>query len=137
MTEAEWKTTADYLALLIYLRGDVDVEQTASGVMPGLHCSAGYLPYGPAQRTSSRKLRLVAAAISRRWWDVSLDEPSRNLLVAYQAFLNESGTWDEFVPNAIGYARGNRCRCGTAATPATPASGGWSRARAPAACSRC
>ena len=96
MTEVEWMTCTDFLAMLIFLRGEVKAVMNEFGAMPGLHCNAGYLAEGEAERTSKRKLRLFAAAISRKWTLIPHDELSRTLLRAYEEFANDEGTWEQF-----------------------------------------
>jgi hypothetical protein len=49
MTEEQWMTTGDYHAMLIHLRGN----QTMPPVRTGLHCGAGYLAHGEAERVSN------------------------------------------------------------------------------------
>jgi hypothetical protein len=94
MTEAEWLATTDCLALLIHLRGNAETQPGTFGM--GLHSSSGFLAYGEASRTSRRKLRLLAATICRKWWEIPLDESSRVMLVAFEAVLNEEGSWEQF-----------------------------------------
>lgn len=91
MTEAEWFTATDYHAMLIYLRGD--------GALPpertGLHCGAGYLADGEAERVSKRKLRLFAAALCQKWWKQPLDESSQAFLRTYEKFTNDEASWEQ------------------------------------------
>jgi hypothetical protein len=96
MTEAEWLSATDYLALLIYLRGEGGLDPGPLGVTPGLHCSAGFLAQGDPERTTRRKLGLFAADVARRWDDLPLDEASRRIVAAYRAALDGRGSWDEF-----------------------------------------
>jgi hypothetical protein len=95
MTEEEWLACTDFLAMLIHLRGEVEVPPGELGF--GLHCHAGFLAHGEAERTSSRKLRLFGAAVCRRWWELPLDERSSRLVSAYQRYATDSTTWDEVI----------------------------------------
>jgi hypothetical protein len=114
MTEAEWLAATDWRSLLIYLRGEVPPGASPADIPLGYDYPVGYLQSGPAERATSRKLRLLAAAIARGWRDVTLDEVSRALLVAHHAFLNGEGTWDELL---IAESRFRDADTGVAAPP--------------------
>jgi hypothetical protein len=95
VTEQEWLTATDYLAMLIYLRGDV--EPSPDGIQPGLHCGAGCLAVGEGRRVSSRKLRLFAAAICKKWGMVPLDAVSSQFQTGYERFFKDASSWDEVI----------------------------------------
>jgi hypothetical protein len=97
MTVQEWLAATDYHALLIYLRGDLNVGPHESVLMPGLHCGAGYLAIGEAQRVSGRKLRLFAAALCQRWCTLPLDDLCGAFLRTYERFANDAALWDDII----------------------------------------
>jgi hypothetical protein len=94
MTETEWLTSTNYRAMLIYLRGE---EFQAEQVRAWLHCEAGHLAEGEAERTSRRKLGLVAVGMCRRWYALPLDGGSRRCLKAYGRFANDEAALDEIL----------------------------------------
>lgn len=92
MTEAEWLTTTNYLAMLIYLRGEV---VQAEQIRQWLNCEAGRLAWGEAEKVSGRKLGLVAIEMCHTWYGLPLDGVSRRFLKAYEEWANHEITWDE------------------------------------------
>jgi hypothetical protein len=94
MTEREWLTTDDFPAMMIYLRGELTPEE--KGQSTGLRSSAGLLVKGPVQRTTPARLRAFAVACLPRWRELPLNEMSRDILDAYEAFLSRRST-----PNAF------------------------------------
>jgi hypothetical protein len=95
MTPHEWWTTDDFPAMLIYLRGRVP-EGGEGRPTAGLHSRAGTLVPGPAEHTTSGRLRAFAAACLPRWRELPLDPFSRVAVDAYETFLNGTGTRDTF-----------------------------------------
>jgi len=92
MTEQGWPTCTDYLAMLIYLRGEV---VQAEQIKQWLNCEAGRLAWGEAEKVTGRKLGLVAIEMCHRWYVLPLDGISRHFLKAYEKWNNGEETWDE------------------------------------------
>jgi hypothetical protein len=92
MTEIEWLTSTDYLAMLIYLRGDV---VQAEHIKQWMHCDAGRLAAGEADRASGRKLGLVAIEMCHEQYTLPLEGATRRLLMAYEKLANHEITWDD------------------------------------------
>jgi hypothetical protein len=92
MTELEWLTCTNYLAMLIYMRGEV---VQAEQIRQWLNCEAGRLAGGEAERATGRKLGLIAIEMSRKWHVLPLDGISGHFLKAYGKWNNGEKTWDE------------------------------------------
>jgi hypothetical protein len=99
MTEQEWLTSDDFPAMLIFLRGELTTEEREAKT--GLSSKAGYLVHGPAQRTTPGRLRAFARTCAPRWRELPLDERSLEVISAYQAFLDETGTYQAFWDAAL------------------------------------
>jgi hypothetical protein len=96
MTEGEWLECADYIPMLIYLRGEVEPPERVPDTRGGLVTRYGKLVPGDATRVSARRLGRFARECCKMWWELPLDETSRDVIVAYERFLEREGSVDEF-----------------------------------------
>lgn len=99
MMEVEWLTSTDYLPMLIYLRGEV---VQAEQIKQWLHCQAGRLAWGEAERVGKRKLSLVSIEMCRNWHDLPVEGISRHFLKAYEKLSSDESTWGEMPDTPLG-----------------------------------
>lgn len=85
MTETEWLTNADPVALVNYLI----YEQKYT---PGPVSEPGIIPYRRAPLVSNRKLRLIACACVRQVWSWLTDSRSRNAVEVAESFADGGAT---------------------------------------------
>lgn len=96
MTEEEWLECTDYVAMLIYLRGDKSDVPTELKTV-GFYFSAGHLGMGNAERASRRKLRPLAAAMCQTWWPLPIEGFIQRFLKFYQKIANDAELWKQVV----------------------------------------
>ncbi len=97
VTEAEWLGCTDLYPMLIHLRGEVEPPESEPDTRPRLASYRGDLVWGTGKWVTERKLGLFAVQVCKKWWDLPLDERSRQLVIGYETFLAGESSWDDFV----------------------------------------
>ncbi len=90
----EWDQTVDLAAQLIALRGEVDEHHIRDSI--SINSPAGTLARGAPRHTTPARLRAFAACCYARCRDAPLDDRSRTVIEAYDAFLTGASTHGEF-----------------------------------------
>ena len=96
VTEHEWLTSTNLSAMLIHLRGEVEPAEADPDPRTRSITGHGDLVEGPARRTTSTRLAQFARECCREWWELPLDEPSRELLTHYERCLDGREAWENF-----------------------------------------
>lgn len=95
MTEVEWLTCDCPLPMLIFLRGDVPVEQKGY-LEPRLISGYGDLFDGLGNRISAEQCQLFILRCTEHLHQLPMDEASCNALAAYRRYVLERSPRDEF-----------------------------------------
>src|SRR5687767_7392372 len=96
MTEAEWLACEHLAPMLIYLRGMVEPAEQDPDPRSRSITGYGDLVAGAATRTTAIRLARFARECCRRWWELPLDPTSRELIGAYERFLDGPLTAEAF-----------------------------------------
>jgi hypothetical protein len=99
----EWDQTVDLVAQLIALRGEVDEHPIRDSL--SISSPVGTLARGAPRHTTTARLRAFGACCYARCRDAPLDDRSRTVIEAYEAFLTGASTYGEFgdVCRALGH----------------------------------